>query len=223
MVDGVTWSQLIEEAGDEVADSFDPLPEAVYDLEVVEARHTKTKTTPSKDMWAVQYKVIGGSFNNRRIFNNIVLTLDNQKALGFYFRNMGAHGLTRDYFNTNPTNEAIASALKGRRVRAQVVQKPYQGETKNEIKNYRKLDDVATPPVAAVPGGTPPPPVAAAAPPAAPPAAAPPAAAPPAPPEAAAPPAAPAPAAAPPAPPPAAPPASDGAVPPPPPLQGLPF
>lgn len=221
MVDGISWDQLLEEAGDEVADSFDPLPEGTYDLEVVEARHTKTKTTPSKDMWAVQYKVIGGAFNNRRVFNNIVLTLDNQKALGFFFRNMGAHGLTREFFNTKPTNEAISTALRGRRTRGQVIQKPYNGETKNEIKGYRAVADAATPPpagaVAPPMGATPPPPPAAAAPPAAAPAA-PPAPAPEAPAPAAPPAPAPAPAPAPPAP-------SEhaGAVPPPPPLSGLPF
>ena len=163
MADTISWDQLMQEAGDDAVDTFEPLPEATYDLEVVEAKHTKTKTTPSKDMWAVQYKVIGGAYNNRRIFNNIVLTLDNQKALGFFFRNMAAHGLTRDFFNTKPTNEAVASALKGRRTRGQVVQKPYNGEMKNEIKGYRAVSDVATPPAGAAPtappaGATPPPP-----------------------------------------------------------------
>lgn len=136
MTESVSWDQLIEEAGDTLATNFDPLPADDYDLEVVEASHVKTKTVPSKDMFKIQAKVVGGAFNNRRIFDNIVLVTDSKQALGFFFRKMGAMGLSVDYFKSKPSNEAIASALKGRRFRAKIGQRTYQGEIQNEIKNY---------------------------------------------------------------------------------------
>lgn len=205
MVDGITWDELLEQAGDDVADSFDPLPEANYDLEIVEAVY-KTSTT-GKDMWKVQARVLGGQFNNRRIFDQLVLSRENQVAVRIFFQSMAVLGLNREYFRSNPSNEQIATALKGRRFVGKVTQRPYQGEMQNELKRYVKpLPLEAAPGVPDTFG------VAAATPVAA----APPAPAPVAPAPAAAPPA--------PAPVPAAPPAPAGpAVPPPPPLQNLPF
>lgn len=164
-VDGISWDQLLEQAGDAVPDSFDPLPEGDYDLEVIEATHSMTKKTPSNNMWTVQSKVVGGQFNNRRIWDRVVLTTDNQKALPFFFQKMGAMGLNREFFASKPTNEAITGALKGRRFRARIIQKPYQGEMKNEIGKYLAAGAAATPPAGAVPtapAGVPAPPMPAA-------------------------------------------------------------
>lgn len=220
MVDGISWDELLEQAGDAVPDSFEPLPESDYDLEVVEVSHSMTKKVPSNNMWTIQSKVVGGQFNNRRIWDRVVLTADNQKALPFFFMKMGAMGLNREYFAQKPTNEHITAALRGRRFRARIVQKPYQGEMKNEIGKYlAPTAATAVPAAATAPTGVPAPPMPAAAAPPPPPA---PAAAP------AAPPVAP-PAADPYAAPPAAPPApvqplvEAGTVPAPPPLGNLPF
>ena len=217
MVDGITWDELLDQAGDEVTDTFEPLPESNYDLEVVEA--TYKPSTTGKDMWKIQAKVLGGTYNNRRIFDQLVLSRENQVAVRIFFQSMAVLGLNRDYFRSNPSNEQIAVALKGRRFVGKVTQKTYQGDLQNELKRY-----VKPLPVEAVPGAPTAAPAAPAAPVAAP---APPAPAPapaPAAPPAAAAAAPPAPAPAPVAPVPAAPPAAEGpAVPPPPPLQNLPF
>jgi hypothetical protein len=174
----------------------------------MEIKDSKFKpTAKGNPMWMITAKVVGGPHNNRQVWDNIVLTPDSPGALGYFFAKMKAVGLPQEYFKQHPTNEQIAEAMKGRRFRAQVGFRTYQGEKKNEIQKYFPAQDGATP---AAPGGAPAAPAAppvAAAPPM--PAAAPPPApaAPPAPPQAAppAPPAPPAPApqpqAAPPAPP----------------------
>ncbi len=191
MTEGISWDQLMEEAGAEGDISFSPVPEGDYDLEVVEAKHSMTKTEPSKNMWNVQSKIVSNdSNNNRRIFDRLVLTVDNPKAMAFFFRKMGAMGLDRNFFGAKPTPEQISTALKGRRFRAKVGTEEYNGETKNNISRYLNPTSVSAP-SAPVGYSTPPPPAAAA--PA--PAAAPPVAA--APPAPAAPAAPPAPAAAP--------------------------
>lgn len=221
MTDGTTWDELMAQAGDAVVESYAPLPENDYNLEIVDASFTRTKST-NKKMWKVQTKVIGGEFNNRRIFDQLVLSPENDTAVSIFFSQMNVLGLTRDYFKSNPTDEAIAAAMKGRQFKAKVIQKPYQGEVKNEIKRYIAPLAVASPPGASAPPAPAAP--AAVAPPVAPPvAAAPPVPAPAAP--------APAPVAeqpvapAPPAPAPAAPAPSPeaGVVPPAPPLENLPF
>src|SRR5690606_31160264 len=68
-----------------------------------------------------------------------------------------------------PTDEAIAAALKGRRAKVKVVQKPYQGDMQNEIDRFLAplpLDGApsgapAAPaaPAAAAPAGVPAPPM----------------------------------------------------------------
>lgn len=220
MTDGTSWDELMAQAGDAVTDSYAPLPENDYNLEVVEASFTMTKKVPSKKMWKIQAKVVGGEFNNRRVFDNLVLSPESDKALGIFFSQMNVLGLNRDYFKTKPTDEAIAAALKGRQFKAKIIQKPYQGEIQNEIKRYIAPLAASQPPggvpAPAAPAATAPPvpaPAAPAAPPAAP-------AAPPAPAPVAQQPAAPAPAPAPAAP---APSPEAGVVPPAPPLENLPF
>jgi hypothetical protein len=209
MTDGTSWEELMDQAGDAVTETYAPLPENDYNLEVVEATFGMTKKVPSKKMWKIQCKVIGGEYNNRRVFNNLVLSPESDQALGIFFSQMNVLGLSRDYFKSKPSDEAIATALKGRQFKAKIIQKPYQGEIQNEIKRFIAPLAASTPP-----GGTPPAPAAPAA--TAPPVPAP--AAPAAPPAAA--PAAPAPAPAPVAP---APSPEAGAVPPAPPLENLPF
>lgn len=198
MTDGISWDELLDQAGDEATNAFKPLPDGPYDLEVVEAPNVMTKTVPSKPMWKLQAKVVGGEFNNRRVFTNIVLG-ESEGSVRYFFRNMGAMGLDRAYFQAKPTQDAISAALAGRRFRALVGHEEYNGDTKNTIEKFLAPTAAGT---ATAPAATAPP-VAAAAPP------------PPPPP--------PAPVAAAPAPAPAPEPVSAGAVPPPPPLEKLPF
>lgn len=231
MVDGISWDQLLEQAGDTISDQYEPLPVDTYNLEVVEASHTITKKAPPRDMWKVQAKVVDGKYKNRRIFANVILDPASEGGLKYFFQKMGAMGLNREYFSTKPSNDAISGALKGRSFRGKIIQRPYQGEIQNDIDRFLPASTSAVP---AAPGGPVPPAASAPAPapqapapaPAAPPAAAPAAPAPapvaPAPEPAAAPqpPAEPAPAPAAPAP------ASEpqaGQVPAPPPLGNLPF
>lgn len=243
MTDGISWNQLMAEAGPEIETSYDPLPERDFEFEIVDASFTWTKKQPPKKMWKIQAKVVNDAeakWNNRRVFNNMVRSPENPKAMNILLSQFAVLGLNRDYFATEPTDEAIATALKGRRFRGSVKQKPYNGEIQNEIVRFKpsQLAAGAVPgaPAAAAPAGVPAPPMPAAAQPVAPPpVAAPPvpAPAPPAPQAAAPAPPAPAPAApaaadpwaAPPAPAPApaAPAQPESATPAPPPLQQVPF
>lgn len=156
----ITFDQLIKQAGDSVPDSFEPLPAGDYELEVVEAKYKKTST--GKDMWNLQSKVISGEYANRRIFDNIVLSPENQTALGFFFRNMAVLGFTKEVLANNPTPDQIAAGLAGRRYRAKIGHRTYQGELQNEVTRY-----VAPLAAEALPEGVTPAPVAAATPPAA--------------------------------------------------------
>lgn len=149
MTDGISWDDLINEAGDNIQTSFEALPAGDYDLEIVEATATQSKA--GKPMFKTKSKVVGGPYNGRLLWDNIVLTTDNAQALGFFFRKMGALGLTVDYFKQKPSNAHITASLQGRKYRAKIGQRTYNGELQNEFKTYYQ---VPTAP-GAVAGGAP--------------------------------------------------------------------
>ena len=69
-------------------------------------------------------------------------------------------GIGRNYFDTNPSNAQIEQTIMGRRFRAQIGNRLYNGAKKNEIKKYYPSAQT----IAAMQGETAPTPVAAAAP-----------------------------------------------------------
>lgn len=210
------WTDLMETAGE--SSSFEVLPAGPYDMTVMKAEVKNSST--GKIMFVLTLEVESGTHAKRRVWTNMVISPDSPPAMGIFFRQMAALGLDRTYFSTNPSNDAVADALTGRRCKATIAIKKYQGVDKNEVKaisppaaagaGFPPGYSPATPSMAKPPAAAAPPPPAAAAPPPPPPAA--PAPPPPPPAPAAAPPAAqPAAVAAPPPPP--APPAAPAPAP----------
>lgn len=205
-----SWEDLLNDAGG-AGDSFEPIPSGDYDFEIAQADATQTQN--SKTMYKVRCKVESGPHAGRLVFHNFVVSPENPNALAMFFRQMNVLGLNRDFFSSNPSDHNVAEQLVGKRFRGQVTIKQWQGQDRNEIKQFftavnGALGNGQGVPTPGLPSGIP----------SAPPA---PAAAPPAP---AAPPAAPTPApapeyAAPAAPAAPAPPAAAPAPPPPPPVQ----
>lgn len=131
----VSWDDLIRDAGD-AAKTFEPIPEGDYDFEVVDVKAEMTKDGKKKK-YNMKAKVVGGAHNGRFVWDNIVLTTDNPNALGFFFRKMASMGLDSEYFRTQrPTDEQIVATMKGRRFRAKIGHRMYNGEKKTEIKSY---------------------------------------------------------------------------------------
>lgn len=128
----LNWGDLVKDAG-EVA-SYEPLPDGDYDLTVMEA--TAKVSQSGKTMFAIKAQVQNGPHAKRLIWDNLVVTPDSSAALGMFFRKMGALGLGREFFSSNPSNAQIEAALKGRSFRAQVGSRTWQGTKKNEIKMY---------------------------------------------------------------------------------------
>lgn len=166
MGETTNWSDLMNQAGPEVANQFETIPEGTYDFEVVAAEF-KVSGNGNK-MWKVQHKILGGTYNNRRVFDNIVLSTSSQGALNFFFARMTVLGLPRTYFNTGPTDEQVANALIGRRFSGKIKHEEYRGEKQERVGAYVKPIEAgapvgggATPPM---PGGIPAPPAGAAAP-----------------------------------------------------------
>ena len=130
----LNWSDLIKEAGE--TGTYDALPDGDYDLVVLEA--TAKVSQSGKTMFAIKTQVEGGAHNKRLVWDNLVVSPDSQAALGIFFKKMHALGLPREYFmqQPQPTNAQIEQALVGRKFRGQIGSRTYNGNKKNEIKNY---------------------------------------------------------------------------------------
>lgn len=128
----LNWGDLVKDAGETA--SYEPLPDGDYDLTVLEA--TAKVSQSGKTMFAIKAQVTTGAHAKRFLWDNLVVSPDNSAALGMFFRKMGALGLGREFFSSNPSNAQIEAALKGRSFRAQVGSRTWQGNKKNEIKMY---------------------------------------------------------------------------------------
>lgn len=144
----IDFNQLIKQAD---AAGFTLLPDGDYDV-VVEKSESKPAQS-GKPMIRITYVVEHGPHAKRKLFNNHVLSTDNDNALRFFFEAMTAYGLGRDYW-TQPgaSLDAAAPALVGRRVRVTVGHKEYPANSGQERNEVTKVMPAAGAAGAAVPG-----------------------------------------------------------------------
>jgi hypothetical protein len=144
-----SWGDLLQDAGG-AGDSFEPLPSGDYDFEISQADATQTQN--GKTMYKVRCKVESGPHKDRLVFHNFVVSPENPNALAMFFRQMNVLGLNRDFFAANPSDHHVAEALQGRRFRGQLTIKQWQGQDRNEIKQFFTAVDGTLGNGAAIPG-----------------------------------------------------------------------
>lgn len=126
----IDWNQAMAAAK---GASFEPLPEADYDLVCVEA--TPTQSSTGKPMIKTKYQVESGPSAGKVVWNNYTFSAENDTALSIFFRHMAFHGLDASFFTAQPAWEQVAAALSGRRIRAHLGIREFQGVQRNELKN----------------------------------------------------------------------------------------
>lgn len=124
----VHWNDAIASADDA---GFNVLPASEYDVYIESAEYKPTSN--DKASYVVRFKVESGPHEGQSIFNNFVVSPENSNALGFFFRHMEAMGLPRSFFASEPSHEAITSALVKRRCRVKVSIREYNGQDKNQV------------------------------------------------------------------------------------------
>lgn len=127
----VNWGDLMSQAGA----GFEPLPANSYDVQVSEAE--ASKTAKDKTMFKVTFTVLNGPFANRKLWSNLTVSPESPPALGIFFSQMAALGLTKDYFSTGPSPEAIAASLVGKQANVSVVQREWGGSIRNDVKTIK--------------------------------------------------------------------------------------
>ena len=130
----VNWGDLMGQAQNM---SFDPLPDSKYNVEIVEA--TNTTTAKGKTMFKVTFTVLDGDFANRKLWTNLTISPESPAALGIFFSQMAALGLTKEYFAAGPAPEAVAADLVGKRATVSTKTREYDGTIRNEVKSITKM------------------------------------------------------------------------------------
>lgn len=135
MSNTIDFAALVQKAGDAAAKTnYEPLPEGDYEFKVLEASATTAST--GKLMFKLTNEVQGGPHASRRVWDQWVVTPDNETAMNIFFAKGAALGLSKDYWMSNPSPAQVEQALAGRTFRGKVAVRTYQGKTTNEIKNY---------------------------------------------------------------------------------------
>jgi Protein of unknown function (DUF669) len=144
---GVNWGDLVKDAS--TSGGFAPLPDGDYDLKVVESSSVITQS--GKTMFKIKAEVQTGPHATRFVWDNLVVTPDSPNALGFFFRKMKALGLGTDFFQQQPTDQAIVAALLNRTFRGKLATREYQQKLSNEIKEYHPAGGASAPAFAPAP------------------------------------------------------------------------
>jgi hypothetical protein len=131
----VNFAELVQKAGDAAAKTnYEPLPEGDYEFKVIDAQATTAST--GKLMFKLTNEIQGGPHASRRVWDQWVVSPDNETAMNIFFAKGAAIGLSKEYWLANPTPAQIEQALIGRTFRGKVAIRTYQGKPSNEIKNY---------------------------------------------------------------------------------------
>ena len=131
----VNFAELLAQAGTAAtSNNYEPLPDGDYELKVVEAEAKTTST--GKLMFKITNEVQGGAHDKRRVWDQLVVTADNPKAMNMFFMKASAMGLGQEYWAQNPTPAQIEQAFPGRSFRGTLGTRTYNGNQSNEIKRY---------------------------------------------------------------------------------------
>ena len=151
----VSWQNLLDEASAAGGGSFEPLPNGDYTVNIVESSHTTTQA--GKLMFKVKMKVEGGPHDGRFVWNQFVVSPENANALSIFFSQMKTLGLDAEFFAGQPSEDAIASALQGKRCTVVLDQREWQGQMRNNVKTLKPAVGAAPAPAAsaAAPAPTP--------------------------------------------------------------------
>lgn len=125
------WQEMMDEAAKSGPLEFKPLDPGEYDLIIEKAEHRTSQG--GKDGYNITTRVETGPHANAKVFNTFWISPESPQAMSIFFRQMGVLGLDKDFWNANPSDEQICSALTGKRFIGTVKKSTYQGKERNEI------------------------------------------------------------------------------------------
>jgi len=153
MTESVNWAAMLDES----ADAFELVPVGKYTVQVDSAEATTSST--GKLMYKIKMSVTSGKHTGATLYNNVVLTPDNKKAMAMFFRNMDALGVSAQFLRgqPTPTPDQVAGKMIGTTLQVEVEHREWQGVNREEVKSMTKLQGAAGG-LPSAPGGAPLPP-----------------------------------------------------------------
>jgi hypothetical protein len=153
MSDELNWDDVLgevdadEKENPSTSNDFEALPKGPYNVVVQEAE--KQVASTGKDMIKLRVQVTDGPYANRVLFNYIVFSQGNPKAMRMTLERLAAFGVTRETIAAHkPSVSQIADMLVGRRAVARVdIQQSGDYAGRNEIKGFKPLDGAEQAPV----------------------------------------------------------------------------
>jgi hypothetical protein len=127
------WNEILDKQ--EKDPGFKPAPADKYRLRVDKAEGIKAST--GKDMVKLTCKIIGGPYDTKLVWTNIVFTNDNPNAVRFTLRKLAALGISEEALRANnPSKEQIAAMVQGVEFEGEVI---INDQDNNDIKSFRSL------------------------------------------------------------------------------------
>ena len=146
------WKDLLKTA-EEGGGVGELLPPGEYNVIVSDA---KTGTSQNgKARYTLVWQVTDGPLNGRKVFHDMYLSPESPQAMSIFFRQMGAIGLTAEFFRGEPSDEQIVSALKNRTARITLAHRQNNGRTYHDIKKIHEVRATAPATAAAAPAPAP--------------------------------------------------------------------
>ncbi len=129
--------------------NFDAIPNGVYEALIhdIEEKEVKSGENTGAPMWAVQFAINGGQYDNRRVFRNYTLVEQSMWAIKQFLVALGV-----DPEALQGEVELDTEELIGLPCRVVLRQREYQGQMNNDVKQVQKSKGEAN--VSASTGGS---------------------------------------------------------------------
>lgn len=160
----LNWSDILGPGAASSDPAADLVPIGKYETRVKEAKVSPAST--GKTMIEMVLVIDGGPYDEEWLWNNLVFPDSTSKPghRRMFTRALHALGFSNEFLTTNqPSAAALAEMMVGRSVVANVAHKPFEGETRTEVKSLHPIgaadDAPPVPVIGASDDELPPPPV----------------------------------------------------------------
>ena len=127
------WAALIEMQEGQPDTDDDLMPDGIYDVECVAAKHGSTATDDPKLIFKTRLQVISGIYKGRVLFHNMVVSPDSDVALAVFFRQLYAYGMDQKFMAEMPALETMEAKMRGSRIAARIGVDEFMGARRNVV------------------------------------------------------------------------------------------
>lgn len=132
------WLDLLEEAKNNGGpQEYGPIPAGEYKLKVLTAETRQTQQQKTK--YTIKAQITEGPHANRLVWDDLIVSPESSKAMGFFFSKMNALGLDQKFFATQPSDDQITGALENREFIGKVIIDNWGGKDRNKIDGYKPV------------------------------------------------------------------------------------